>query len=160
MGPINCQTWLYHQPYYLYICFIRAPTFVALIFSPKDSESLHSVDRNVKWIENVLLSATPAECILIGHSVTSDLLPFFVLLCVVFVISVVAVSSVKQYSYKKMLRGYRVAIGSVVSFLPCPRIALYVPILPHSKKNTKNHWVKLLSQNKYIYSYRAQININ
>lgn len=66
--------------------------------------------------EMFLLSAALAGCISMGSSVTCDLLPIFVLLCVIFVIFAVTVSSIKQYSYKKMLRGYRSAMGAAVSF--------------------------------------------
>lgn len=72
-------------------------------------------------MEIFLLSAAVAECIPVGWSVTCDLLPFFVLLCVRFVIFAMTVSSIKQYSYKKMLRGYRTAMGATGSlffFLP------------------------------------------
>lgn len=80
--------------------------------------SSHSAGQNAKQEQIFLLSAALAECISMGWSVTCDLLPIFVLLCVIFVIFAVTVSSIKQYSYKKMLRGYRSAMGATVSFSP------------------------------------------
>lgn len=95
---------------------MMAPAFVVPVFQGFWSSC--SARQNAKQKEVFLLSAAPAECISMGWSVTCDLLPIFVLLCVIFVIFAVTVSSIKQYSYKKMLRGYRSAMGATVSFSP------------------------------------------
>lgn len=93
-----------------------APAIVALMVQGFWSSC--SAGQNIKQEEIFLLSAAPAERISMGWSVTYDLLPIFVLLCVRFVIFAVTVSSIKQYSYKKMLRGYRSAMGAPLSFSP------------------------------------------